>query len=484
MSKSSFESKNDVQVNDDSDIVPPSAGERILLTWTWGIGSSLLIVMFAWSCYQGLERTLHGAVIVAIGAYFTGRVGRTKRPIFGGIIIFLMTIVLGGDTIAPGYIVGISLVGFMICSLLLTILTQQRKRWAYPLVILTLSIAFSVSVRYFHVTAAWIDEMRAEVPMKKISDRLEYEAGSFVGLTKSLSLADIREVDERESHPTIESDWDLIDFSWNKDRLFFGYGVDRSHIRIPTIRQRELCSLHSETERKFTAMPEFGVARIIRRRIEPKSKNSYEVSIQSIQLQDPNGFWPFLDNLPGDRRSSYSYKMKTPLNTWRSFPPRINKKEIPFTFHVAASHDFLDPKFFGFTNEDRETAGFVEHAFHYPPPGIEINHRKWELVELQLLSLERFDQPVAYVLDNLPRMDQLNSDNVPTRPLDEFELQALEKLRAGERIVVQTETKQSELDQMRMLGSLPNRSICMQCHSGDKTKLLGAFTYRFKPWQP
>lgn len=483
MSKSSFETTKDVQVNDDSDTVPPSAGERILLTWTWGIGSSLLIVMFVWSCYQGLERTLHGAVIVAIGAYLTGRIGRTKRPIFGGLIIFLMIIVLGGDTIAPGYIVGISLVGFMICSLLLTILEHHRKRWAYPLVILTLSIAFSFSVRYFHVTAAWIHDRRAEVPMKKLSDRLEYEAGIFVGLTKSLSLTDIREVDERESHPTIESDWDLIDFSWNKDRLFFGYGVDRSYIRLPTIRQRALCSLHSETERKFTAMPEFGVARIIRRRIEPMSKNSYEFSNQSIPLQIQDEFWPTIQRSE-TQRSNYLEEMKTPLNTWRSFPFEVENANAPFSFHVAASQDFLDPKFFGFTNEDRKTAGFVEHAFHYPPPGIEINHRKWELVELQLLSLERFDQPVAYVLDNLPRMDQLNSDNVPTRPLDEFELQALEKLRAGERIVVESDAKQSEMDQMRMLGSLPNRSICMQCHSGDKTKLLGAFTYRFKPWQP
>ena len=480
MPKSSFETAKDVQENDDSDIVPPSTGERILLTWTWGIGSSLLIVMFAWSCYQGLFRTLIGTMFVYVGGYLTIWIGQDTRSKVGGfaIISCISCIsIVAMMSMAPGYIFGLSICGFVICGLIFALMGRRRKRWAFPLVILALSIAFAVSVRSFRVTAAWIDDMRAEVPMQNLSDRLKYESGSFVGMTDS-ALRDV----ETDQRPTLDSDWDLVDFEWITEKNF-GW-IHRYLLQRPTIRQRELNDLHNDFVREFTAMPQFGVSRMMPTTLKKESSDKFELSIKSIPLQIQDEFWPATIQRSETQRSNYLEEMKTPLNTWRSFPFEVENANAPFSFHVAASQDFLDPKFFGFTNEDRETAGFVEHAFHYPPPGIEFNDQKWELVELQLLSLERFEQPVAYVLDNLPRMDQLNSDNVPTRPLDEFELQALEKLRAGERIVVESDAKQSEMDQMRMLGSLQNRSICMQCHSGDKTKLLGAFTYRFKPWQP
>jgi len=470
MSKNDFELKNDVQINDDPDSVPPSAGERILLTWMWGIGSSLLIVMFAWSCYQGLFRTLIGTLFASVCAYLTIRIAWQKTSFGGGFAIIFCISFFAMMVTAPGFIYGISICGFVICGLMFATMGRRRIRWAFPLVILVMSIAFSVSVRSFQITAAWIDEMRADVPLQKTGDRLGYETARFVGLEESLPLGEMLSVFGKGKHPGLDSDWDAIDFSWTRDHLFFGFGFDlvESHIRIPTIRQRELNHLHDDMVKEFTAMPQFGVSRMMPASLKKESVNKFELSIKSIPLQNQEKFWPATIQLSEAQRSNYLEKMKTPINTWRSFPFEVNNEQVPISFHVAASHDFLDPKFFGFTNEDRKTAGFVEHAFHYPPPGIEFNDRKWELVELQLLSLERFEKPVAYVLDNLPRMDQLNSGDVPTRALDEFELQALEKLRVGKRIVVQTETKQSEMDQMRMLGTLQNRSICMQCHSGDK----------------
>ena len=77
-----------------------------------------------------------------------------------------------------------------------------------------------------------------------------------------------------------------------------------------------------------------------------------------------------------------------------------------------------------------------------------------------------------YVLDHLPRMDQLSSDNAPTRPLDAFEIAALEQLRTKEDVVVEHKG-----DQYRMLGSLRAAKQCLDCHSVQRGELLGAFSY-------
>ncbi len=50
------------------------------------------------------------------------------------------------------------------------------------------------------------------------------------------------------------------------------------------------------------------------------------------------------------------------------------------------------------------------------------------LTRLELVSLLKFDEPRVYVLDCLPRMDQLPSDDVLTRALNEFEQSSLESL--------------------------------------------------------
>ena len=93
-------------------------------------------------------------------------------------------------------------------------------------------------------------------------------------------------------------------------------------------------------------------------------------------------------------------------------------------------------------------------------------------MRLELVSLLKFDEPRVYVLDHLPRMDQLSHNNAPTRPLNSFESEALQKLRADEDIVVSfQETK------YRMLGSLRAAKKCLDCHSVQRGDLLGAFSY-------
>jgi hypothetical protein len=100
---------------------------------------------------------------------------------------------------------------------------------------------------------------------------------------------------------------------------------------------------------------------------------------------------------------------------------------------------------------------------------------KWTISRLELVSLLKFDEPRVYVLDHLPRMDQLSSDNAPTRPLDAFESESLAKLRTDEDVVVK-----GEGTDYRMLGSLRAAKQCLDCHGVLRGELLGAFSYSLR----
>jgi nitrate reductase cytochrome c-type subunit len=72
-------------------------------------------------------------------------------------------------------------------------------------------------------------------------------------------------------------------------------------------------------------------------------------------------------------------------------------------------------------------------------------------------------------------MDQLSSDNVPTRSLDSFESKSLAQLWADEDVVVSHEG-----NEYRMLGSLRAARQCLECHSVQRGELLGAFSYSLR----
>ena len=82
------------------------------------------------------------------------------------------------------------------------------------------------------------------------------------------------------------------------------------------------------------------------------------------------------------------------------------------------------------------------------------------------------DEDRRYVLDHLPRMDQLASEDVPTRPLDAFECESLKQLWTEADLVISDDG-----NQIRMLGSLRAANQCLECHSVQRGELLGAFSY-------
>jgi hypothetical protein len=164
---------------------------------------------------------------------------------------------------------------------------------------------------------------------------------------------------------------------------------------------------------------------------------------------------------------------------WRRgfMPQRSNAIE---QLHIVSRNDFLDPDGFGVAIEPPlRVTGFVEHGFHYSPTNGMDLATPWTIRRLELVSLLKFDTPRVYVLDHLPRMDQLSSDDAPTRPLDAFETEALAKLWRDEDVVVKNDG-----DDYRMLGSLRAAKQCLDCHSVQRGELLGAFTYSLRHEAP
>jgi hypothetical protein len=134
--------------------------------------------------------------------------------------------------------------------------------------------------------------------------------------------------------------------------------------------------------------------------------------------------------------------------------------------HQAGVLDFIHPAGLGFFKDRRHVAGFEPHHFSkQPPPAY-----AWELQTLDLIGLAKHEEPVAYVSDNLPRMDELR--HAPTRPLDAFEQAGLEALRKGEDLFVVDIAAGR-----RMLGSIRCVEQCARCHGAERGDLLGAFSY-------
>ncbi len=152
------------------------------------------------------------------------------------------------------------------------------------------------------------------------------------------------------------------------------------------------------------------------------------------------------------------------------------------TLHRLAVTDFLDPIAFGVAHRSaKQRVGFVEHAFHFGllPESPFVLARQFEGIRLhrvELISTLRFERPVAYRLDHLPRMDQLRlAEKEQTRPLDSFEQKALEELWLHRNVVIQREG-----DNVRMVGAIRTQTICLQCHSVPEKFLLGAFSYELE----
>jgi len=138
--------------------------------------------------------------------------------------------------------------------------------------------------------------------------------------------------------------------------------------------------------------------------------------------------------------------------------------------HRLGVEEFANAQDFGFVTADgRQAAGFVPHRFTKP---VKLDPRR-RLKRFDLVGLVIHPEPVVYVSDKLPRMDELKT--VPKRPLDGFEDAAVEALREGQAVVIRDDHAGT-----RMVGAIRAAKQCLTCHEAKRGELLGAFTYRFE----
>jgi hypothetical protein len=137
--------------------------------------------------------------------------------------------------------------------------------------------------------------------------------------------------------------------------------------------------------------------------------------------------------------------------------------------HEAGFLDFVNPRGFGYVKSRREVAGFRPHGFSKTPDPA----GEWAVASLELVGLLRHDEPVVYLSQKLPRMDELK--DARTRPLDAFETAALRALRAGADLHVEDDPG------VRFVGAIRSTKQCAGCHDSQRGDLLGAFTYRLAP---
>lgn len=105
--------------------------------------------------------------------------------------------------------------------------------------------------------------------------------------------------------------------------------------------------------------------------------------------------------------------------------------------------------------------------------------RVWLLQNRQLVGLTAESGPAVYL--NSPKNQhelmkpKPDGATVPKRPLDKFETEALERLRAGDEVALRSSDRE-----LRMLGAIRVRQDCLSCHKVEVGHLLGAFTYTLK----
>lgn len=282
-------------------------------------------------------------------------------------------------------------------------------------------------------------EVRKQLPLQNQADRLAYERQSS---TSNMPL-------EATRPPSRLSDsW--MDFELT---LITDMGI------WPQARHRYLRQVHDRNVESFIKSQGFGVSRMML--MFPNPRDGILPKLTDIPFQ------------PTNRRTDAFDRGKY----W--IPPQWQTGDPPSKFHFAGLLDFLNTTSFGLKIEPQVTIGFEPHAFHFSAQPVSYQTAMFDLADLKLISLRRFAEPRAYVLDHLPRMDQLLGDDAPTRALNEFENRSLNSISQNNEDVV-IEYMQPTL---LMLGSIRAVQSCLDCHSAARGELLGVFSYRFEPTQ-
>ena len=276
----------------------------------------------------------------------------------------------------------------------------------------------------------WLARLRQEFPLESLAERLDYEQASFavrnVSIQPGLSSAVERRLAEFEQR-------------------------DESGRR-----RRTLEFLHRRYRDDFILATGFGPGRmmgIYRDAIVVQDLGSVPLADRSARQPDSNASAP-----PAGQAAE------------QVFPRRPRLADL----HDAGLRDLLDPGRFGYVQDKQHVAGFEAHRFTQMPKPAADPDRRWELARLELIGLLKYDRPKAYVLEFLPRLDELGE--AATRDVSEFEAAALERLKTQEDLVIDEAP-----ERIRMVGSLRAGKDCLECHSVRRGELIGALSYEIVP---
>ena len=308
--------------------------------------------------------------------------------------------------------------------------------------------------------------LRAEYPKESLVHRLAYES-------RPQNFEDASEGDEGlqgvYSGPyleEIESKFGSDEELWGEDALIKRARRERA---LPSLHRPALADAHQGFVHEFISADGAGRVRVPR---IPATRETIEI--------------PETKPIPIPKPSPQSEPTPEQFARGKNRPPEAPLDELYLDrFHLDGMANFADPLGFGYVDEswnrdqqkmvkhlDRVT-GFQPHAFRKLPEPVtgDDEQVRWLIEKLELVSLLKHATPRVYESENLPRMDDLR--NAPTRDLDEFETDALARLRAGETLVVH-----QDRNVIRMVGPIVAVSQCLDCHSVNRGDLLGAFTYR------
>jgi hypothetical protein len=223
-------------------------------------------------------------------------------------------------------------------------------------------------------------------------------------------------------------------------------------------RVRSLERLHSGYVTQFINSRGFGAMRMV---AQPKPDYVVLPEVEPIPLapSPSQEFSAALENKNPGLSSSGAEKASTLL-----------AEDSLWTMHREGYLDFLNPKRFGYVKDHRSAAGFQPHEFSRLPY---LPEKTWRIERLELVSLLKHDEPVAYLSQHLPRMQDLQETKI--RSLDAFEKEALLALQQGADLKVDQASSR-----IQMVGSVRAAQQCLKCHNAERGDLLGAFSYTLR----
>lgn len=341
--------------------------------------------------------------------------------------VFRVIGVCAGFTICPGCLIvifpAVALQAVCMCLLLVVLLSPSKGRRIY------MSLSCIATVMAYAIVSQWTVNDQQELTQLK-------EEYSFENLENRLP----KQIPQ--SAPSASNQDRLMDFESEVSSALNNF---ESHMRTSA-----LASLHMISVDRFVKQSGFGVGRTVRTPTSASLLKQIQYSTPPrTPIQQPDYANPFI---------APTKNLSLHLQDWNS--------DKMLRLHDNGVLDFINPLGFGYIKDREHVAGFQKHGMTKVPAA----NTTWSIAHLELVGLVVHEKPLVYMTANLPQMEE--AQNAPRRPLDSFELEGLEALRAGEDLYYRGSESKA-----RMMGSIRAGEQCLKCHGGSRGDLLGAFSY-------